>query len=64
MEATIEREADDASLLIIGATEEGLLSRIVRGTLVLDVIDDVECSVLLAERARKTSFSDRLFGRE
>lgn len=28
-----------------------------------DVVDDVDCSVLLAERARSRSFFDRLFGR-
>jgi hypothetical protein len=28
----------------------------------MDVVDDVECSVLLAERARKRSLRERLFG--
>jgi hypothetical protein len=28
----------------------------------MDVVDDVDCSVLLAERARKRSIRERLFG--
>ncbi|MFB6125499.1 MAG: amino acid permease [Halanaeroarchaeum sp.] len=62
VEAAIEREAGDATLLVVGATEEGLLSRLVSGSLVLDVVDDVECSVLLAETKRERSFWRRLLG--
>ncbi|MFC6824491.1 amino acid permease [Halopelagius fulvigenes] len=62
VEAAIERRAADASTLVIGATEEGLLSRLVRGSLVLNVVDDVDCSVVLAETARTRSLRDRLFG--
>jgi nucleotide-binding universal stress UspA family protein len=62
VEDAIARTADDATLLVIGATERGLLSRLVRGSLVIDVVDDVDCSVLLAETSRSRSLRERLFG--
>ncbi|WP_439026501.1 amino acid permease [Haloarchaeobius sp. DT45] len=62
VEDAIERAATDETMVIIGATERGLLHRLVRGSLVLDVVEDVNCSVLLAERARKRGVVDRLLG--
>jgi len=61
VETVIESAAEDATLLLIGATEEGLLRRLVGGSLVLDVVDDVECTVVLGEKHRHRGLLDRLF---
>ena len=63
VEGAIRDRATDKTLLILGATERGLLSRLVERSLVFDVVDDVECSVILAERPTERSLRDRLFGR-
>jgi nucleotide-binding universal stress UspA family protein len=62
VEAAIAREAADATMVIIGATERGLLGRLVSDSLHLDVVDDVDCSVLLVER-RGPGLLDGLLGR-
>jgi len=63
VEGAIAHHATDRSMVIIGATREGLLSRLVRGSLAFEVLNDVDSSVLLAERPQKRSLVDRLFGR-
>jgi amino acid transporter/nucleotide-binding universal stress UspA family protein len=62
VETAIGDAAEDHSMLLIGATERGLLSRLVRGSLVLDVVEEVDCSVVLTEKARGRSLRERLFG--
>ncbi|MFC7226650.1 amino acid permease [Salinirubellus salinus] len=62
VEAAIERAAADHTMVLVGATERGLLSRLARGAVVLDVVDDIDCSVVMAERARERGVFERLFG--
>ncbi|EMA01848.1 amino acid/polyamine/organocation transporter, APC superfamily [Haloarcula vallismortis] len=64
VETTIERVGRDYSLVIVGATERGLLSRIVRGSLVFDLIETLDTPVLLTERPSSRSLRERLFGRK
>lgn len=61
VETAIESAAEDATLLFVGATEEGLLRRLVGGSIVLDVVDDVECTVVLGEKHRHRGLLERLF---
>ena len=63
VEGAIAREADDRTLIVLGATERGLLSRLVTDSLHMNVIDEVDCSVLLAERPDERSLRERLFGK-
>ena len=61
-ETAIERAATDCSMILLGATERGLLSRIVDGSSIVDVAERVDCSVLLTERPTGRSLRERLFG--
>ncbi|KDE59172.1 formate transporter [Halostagnicola sp. A56] len=63
VEDAICRAVEDNTMLVIGATERGLLSRLVSGSLHLDIIEDIDKSIVLAERPTKRSLYERLFGR-
>lgn len=63
VEAAIARAGAEASLVVVGATGRGLLARVVRGSLTLEVIEDLETPVLMAERPDDRSLRERLFGR-
>jgi len=63
VEIAIEDAATDATMVVIGATERGPFSRLVTGSLVTDVVEDVECSVLLAEKTHDRSLFEHPFGR-
>jgi amino acid transporter/nucleotide-binding universal stress UspA family protein len=55
--------AEDASLVIVGASERGLLVRLVQGSPAKQIADRVDCSVLLAEQRQDRSLLTRLLGR-
>ena len=63
VEAVIGELGTAYDLVVIGATERGLLARVVRGSLALETIQRLETPVLLAERPTSRSLRDRLFGR-
>jgi nucleotide-binding universal stress UspA family protein len=62
VESVIGQIGAEYSLVIIGATERGLLSRVIRGSLAFDTIEALDTPVLLAERPSGRSLRERLFG--
>mgnify|MGYP000008805235 FL=1 len=63
VETAIENASAGRTLVIVGATERGLLSRVVGGSLNISTLDDLDTTVLLAERPHTRSFRQRLLGR-
>jgi formate/nitrite transporter FocA (FNT family)/nucleotide-binding universal stress UspA family protein len=63
IEDAIAREATDHTMILVGATERGLLARLLSESLHFDVVNDTDQSVLLSERATTRSLAKRLFGR-
>ncbi|WP_306052845.1 formate/nitrite transporter family protein [Natronococcus wangiae] len=63
IEDAICRAADEHTIVFLGATERGLLSRLVTGSLHFDVVNETDCSVLLTERPGERTLFERLFGR-
>jgi nucleotide-binding universal stress UspA family protein len=61
-ETVIGEVGAEYSLVIVGATERGLLSRIVRGSLAFDAVEALDTPVLLTERPSTRSLVERLFG--
>ncbi|WP_311171875.1 amino acid permease [Halobellus ordinarius] len=63
VETVIEEVGAGYSLVIVGATERGLLSRVIRGSLAFETIQRLDTPVLLTERPSSRSFWARLLGR-
>jgi hypothetical protein len=63
IETAIEREAADHTFVLVGATSRGLLSRLVRNSLHLDIVNEIDASVGMAERPTDRPLTERLFGR-
>jgi amino acid transporter/nucleotide-binding universal stress UspA family protein len=62
VETVIGEHGADYSLVVVGATRSGLLSRIVQGSLAFETIERLDTPVLLAERPARRSLRERLFG--
>lgn len=63
VEAAIEAAARDHTMILIGATQRGVLFRLVRGSLVLGVLETVDCSVVITERETNRGFIRTLLDR-
>ena len=59
----VVRAAADASLVIVGASERGLLTRLIRGSPAQQIVDSLDSSVILAEKYHERSLVEKLLGR-
>ncbi len=64
IDGAIAEAARTHSMVLIGATEAGVLARLARGALTIDVLQEVDCSVLIAERPTRRTLLNRLVGRQ
>ena len=62
VEEAIEKEAEKHTLVIMGASERGLFERLIQGTVVEEVVEDLDCSVIIAEKNRKRTLLEKIFG--
>ena len=62
VEAAIARIGGEYDLVVVGATERGLLSRVVRGSPADEAVSALDTPVVLAERPTDRSLFERLVG--
>jgi len=63
VEGAIAARFDDHTMLLVGATEQGLLSRLLADSLHFGEVSEFDGSIVLAEAATARSLWRRLFGR-
>lgn len=63
VETAIENAAAGRIRVVVGASERGLLSRVVGSSLNIPALDDLDMTGLLAERPHVRSLRQRLLGR-
>lgn len=61
VDSAISSFEDEHTLILIGATETGVLARLARGSLTLDILHEVDCSVLITETKTQRGFFERIF---
>ena len=63
VESAIADECGKHTLLLIGATSQGLLARLAKNALHYDIVHSIDTSMILAERVTDRGILQRLFGR-
>ncbi|MFW5928931.1 MAG: universal stress protein, partial [Halobacteriota archaeon] len=62
VQGAIKRAAEGHTMVVLGATDKGMLSRLISRALHLEVVEDIDATVVLVERPRERSLRERLFG--